>query len=981
MTVEHGFIAERSQEIPELHCTATIFRHQRSGARLLSVRSDDENKVFGVSFRTPASDSTGVAHILEHSVLCGSEKYPVKEPFVELIKGSLQTFLNAMTYPDKTCYPVASANQQDFYNLVDVYLDAVFHPLLTPEVLMQEGWHNTVDAQGRLTTKGVVFNEMKGAYSSPDSLLQQYSQQSLFPDITYGHDSGGHPEHITDLTWDDFSAFYRRHYHPANSYIFFYGDDPEPARLQRLDAVLSAYSACETDSAIALQPAFSAPVEIAKPYAVDDDAQDIEADTEADDATAGGRRCMFTVNVRLGEMQDPEKNLAWHILEQLLIGLPSSPLRKILLDSGLGEDLTGAGLEDELREHYFSVGLKGIGRDDIDQAEGLIWQCLKDLVAHGIDQDEIAAAINTVEFALREQNTGSYPRGLVLMFEALSTWLYDGDPLALWPFEAPLAQIKRQLSAGQNYFEKLIADELLANSQRSRVILYPDPALALAEKNREQQRLAEIANALDTEQKKALQQRAEALQKKQEQADQAADLAKIPRLKKTDLPVDNTEISSELGTLAGVEYLYHDLPTRGVVYLDLAFDLRGLPTDLLPYVGIFGRALLELGTATESAVDLTRRIARETGGIEPNVFISARQGDDDDYVGRLVLRGKSTSAKTQALIDVFSTVLGDIRFDDPERLRQIVLESKARSEQHLIPAGHSVVAMRMSAHAGVAGWSNERVNGVEQLFFLRQLAQRIDTDFASVVSELETIRNLLLRASTCVANLCCEASDRAEVEAPLKNLLQSLNADPTERDAPSPLSLPTREGLSVPSPVHYAGQGGQVFLGGYRYRGSDMVVTRYLGTTYLWDRVRVQGGAYGAFCSLDRHSGQLILVSYRDPNVDKTLQAYAELSDFLRVHRPEPEELEKSIVGAIGEIDRYRLPDAKSYIALLRHLLGDDAQRRAGLRAEVLATQVEDFHHFAEAVDWVIKEGQTCVLGAEASLRASAADLSITKVI
>jgi len=478
----HGFALERELTIPELSATARIYRHAKTGGRLLSLISPDENKVFGIAFRTPPADSTGLPHILEHSVLCGSRKYPVKEPFVELIKGSLNTFLNALTFPDKTCYPVASANLQDFYNLVDVYLDAVFYPNLTENTLRQEGWHYDIETpDAPLAYKGVVFNEMKGVYSSPDSLLGEYSQRALYPDNCYGLDSGGDPERIPDLTFAQFKDFHTRLYHPANAYAFFSGDDDPDKRLELLDAYFSEFEAAkhgQVKSTVEPQPAFASPRRFVHTYAADapDEPEDRnEAEGEEIDGAAEGDaaegdenapRAMCTINFGLPALVE-EKNaadlsLALNVLDHILIGLPSSPLRKALVDSGLGEDVTGGGLETDLRQISFSVGLKGLrapsAEADSDKVEALILTTLNDLYEGGLHKDDILAAINSVEFDLRENNTGSYPRGLSLFFESLSTWLYDGDPLLLLPFEAPLQRLKARLEAGEKVFENLIRD-------------------------------------------------------------------------------------------------------------------------------------------------------------------------------------------------------------------------------------------------------------------------------------------------------------------------------------------------------------------------------------------------------------------------------------------------------------------------------------------------------------------------------------------
>ncbi|MBR4422987.1 MAG: insulinase family protein, partial [Mailhella sp.] len=471
---KHGFRLVREEELREAGGVARLWKHVVTGSELLSICNGDENKSFGVSFRTPPRDSTGVAHILEHSVLCGSEKYPVKEPFAELLKSSLQTFLNAMTYPDKTCYPVASCNLSDFYNLVDVYLDAVFHPRIDENVLRQEGWHIEPGDGGGWQYKGVVYNEMKGVYSSPESVLQEQCQHAVCPDTLYRLDSGGDPEKIPDLTFRQFREFHEAYYHPSNARFFFWGDDPEDARLARLEKELAPYAFRKVDSAVPLQPRFTAPRRVDAVYAA---------------SGAGGEKPHAAVNWLLCETRETEEMLVLDMLEHIVAGLPGSPLRKALLDSGLGEDIAGCGLESELRQAYFSMGLLSVGREDAPAMERIMLDTLAGLAEEGVPGPAVQAALNTLEFALRENNTGSLPRGLAAMLASLSEWLYDGDPLAPLAWEKPLASLKARLASGEKVFENAIRRWFLDNPHRVLVVVSPEEGLAEARQQAESSRL------------------------------------------------------------------------------------------------------------------------------------------------------------------------------------------------------------------------------------------------------------------------------------------------------------------------------------------------------------------------------------------------------------------------------------------------------------------------------------------------------------
>ena len=601
---DHGFEQVREEEIPEFNTRGFLYRH-RTGAELLSLVNADENKVFGITFRTPPKDSTGVAHILEHGVLCGSRKYPVKELFMELVKGSHHTFLNAFTCPDKTCFPVASQNLRDFYNLVDVYLDAVFHPRLTPQVLQQEGWHYELEnAADPLAYKGVVFNEMKGAYDDPESLLLEHAQHSLFPDNAYGVDSGGNPRHIPELTFEKFESFHRTFYHPSNARVFFCGDDDPERRLLLLEEYFKDFEPRAVDSAVAPQRPFAAPRRQVHPYAVSRDGD-------------GANQSMVAVSWLLGDDIDAETGMALLILEHLLLGTSASPLHKALIDSGLGEDVVGAGMEGELRQIYFSVGLRGVQRQRAGAVEELVLETLGQLARDGFDGELIAASMNTTEFRLRENNTGSVPRGLALMMRALSTWIHDRDPFIHLGFERTLKRVASRLGDGGWGFHEMIREHLLNNPHRTTLVLEPDPHLGERREADERARLERARAALDPQGLEALAAASRELRRMQETPDSPQALATLPRLRLGDLEREISTIPLEVGEHHGVRTLYHDIFTNGIVYLEVGFDIRVLPQEYLPYLSLFGRGLVEMGTSKEDFVKLARRIGSRTGGSAP----------------------------------------------------------------------------------------------------------------------------------------------------------------------------------------------------------------------------------------------------------------------------------------------------------------------------------------------------------------------------
>ncbi len=963
MKIENGFELLEVTEIEELKTEAVLYRHVKTGARLLSLCNDDENKVFGITFRTPPKNSTGIAHIMEHSVLCGSRKYPVKEPFVELLKGSLNTFLNAMTFPDKTCYPVASQNLQDFYNLVDVYLDSVLHPRISPSILQQEGWHYEVDSvEGPLSYKGVVFNEMKGAYSSPQGYLAEKSQQLVFPDITYGLDSGGDPKEIPRLSYEEFKEFHATHYHPSNAWVFFYGNDDPRKRLELIDEYFKDYEPLEAKTSIPLQPYRSGPRRETLFYAWNGQ--------ESGDSGENNSKSMITVNWLLPEVTDTLLTYSCHILRHILIGMPGSPLRKALIESRLGSDIAGIGLETDLRQMYFSVGLKGIQAENADKVEALIMETLKGLVSQGIDEEAVEAALNTIEFSLRENNTGSYPRGLVVMLRSLTAWLYDQDPIAPLKFEAPLNQIKARLANKEPYFETLIQKHFLDNPHQVTLLLKPDPNLAERLDLEEKEKLAKIQSSMSREEMEDLAANTQKLRKLQETPDPPEALATIPCLKVSDLDREEKEIPLELMREKSTEILFHDLFTSGIAYLDVGFDLHHLPQAYLPYFRLFGRSLTEMGTESDDYVKLGLRIARKTGGIYPDIFASSIYGEKHAAM-RLFLRTKCMMHQVEDLFGILTDLIHKTRLDNRERFRQMLLEEKARQEQRIIPAGHMMVNTRLRAQFSEADWAGERMSGVSYLAFLRQLCKDMDQPktWPGVLNILEDMRRILFNAEAMVFNVTLDAPNWDRFQPHLQGFIHGLPCVSTSQVSWIPDHHDPFEGLSIPAQVNYVGKGHNLFDEGYAAHGSAHVISGYLRTSWLWDRIRVQGGAYGAFSMFDRISGTFTLVSYRDPNLLKTLDNFDQAAGFLRNTPLNEAELHKAIIGAIGKVDTYRLPDTKGYVSMLRYLVGETDAMRRQKREEILGTSIEDFRRFGELLENFTKKGIVKVLGSETALK------------
>jgi Zn-dependent M16 (insulinase) family peptidase len=676
---------------------------------------------------------------------------------------------------------------------------------------------------------------------------------------------------------------------------------------------------------------------------------------------------MILVNWLIGETTDPEVSLGYDILDHVLTGTLASPLRKALIDSGLGEELLGGGLNDGLRQAYFSIGLKGVATDDVDKVEDVILRTLADLAQNGIDRDTVEASLNTAEFRLRENNTGHFPRGLSLMLRSLGSWLYGADPVAPLAFEAPLAAIKERIATDDRYLESMIDRLFLKNGHRTTVILHPDPDLASREEEAEKARLAQARAAMSPRQIQELVGLNERLKLRQETPDSPEALATIPRLALEDLDRQEKTIPREVLERAGTNVLYHDLFTNGIVYLDVGFDLHVLPRELLPYVPLFARALLEVGTTREDVVKLTQRIGRSTGGIHPDVHLSTLH-DGRQATAWLFLRGKAMLSQADELLAILRDIITSARLDNRERFRQMVLEQKARQEASLVPGGSGVVGARLGAHFGEAAWVGEQLHGISNLFFVRQLARAVDDDWPRVQAALEQIRQMLVNRGGMICNVTLDAAGWQSFAPRLDAFLADLPSVPAQAAVWSPEPLPSFEGLVMPGKVNYVGKAASLYDAGYRYDGSAEVIGRFLSRTWLWDQVRVKGGAYGISGRLNHRTGVFAYVSYRDPNLLDTLSVYDQSARFLREVALDQGEVTKAIIGAISDIDPYMLPDAKGRVSLDRYLSGEPDAFRQRVRDEVLSTTVEDFRAFADALDAVKDLGHVVVLGSPAAV-------------
>ena len=971
MTVLHGFELLKEATIPELSSQVRHYRHTKTGAELLSVENNDDNKSFGVAFQTPAPDDSGLPHILEHSVLAGSRKYPLKDPFFEMIKTSLASFINAMTFPDMTIYPVASTNIKDFYNLIDVYLDAVFYPLLTERTFQQEGWHYepSEDSNG-VIYKGIVFNEMKGYFSSPEIMMGDKSLALTLPDTPYGNNSGGDPAAIPTLTYANFKEYHATYYHPSNARFFFYGDDEPEQRLKLVNEFIAEFEHKDVQKEMPRQPRFSEPRNVVIPV-------------DAGEATAEDNKALMTINWLLGDVTNTREMMALSLLNQILIGNPASPLTVALLESGLGEDLTGGGLNPFSREAVYSIGMKGILAEESEAIEELILQTLGELADDGIDADTIAAALNTAEFDMREKNTGRMPRGLDTFIGILPVWMHGGDPIEALAFESDLQAIKQAYAENLSYFESLIGKYLLQNNHRVTVTLAPDPTVKSQRDSDEQRRLDDYNATLSTSDRTFIAEEVAALKAHQERMDSPEVVAKLPTLKLSDLERNIKVLPNEVHHIGETPLLYHDLGTSGVVYLDLSFDLNSLPIEYVPYVSIFSKALTELGTNDTDFIAFQNRIGAQTGGIDAGEQATLTL-DRTNTIIRLLIRAKAMVGQTPQLLDILTDVLLNINFDNRERLRQMVLEDKAQMEAYLGLAGHAHANTRLRSLFDVVGWFNEQNNGISQLFFLRDLALHLDDQWDNILYTLNTMRELIINRTTMLVNVTLDQQPFEGIQSQLVKFIENIpqrNVIPQTWDY---ALSPRYEGLAVTTQVNFVGKGANLFDLGYKANGSQYVILNQFNLTYMFNKIRLQGGAYGGTLSFNLISGVGTFLSWQDPTIVETLANYDAGAEYLRTLELSQEELDKSIIGAIGNVDAYLLPDAKGMAAMTNYLIGNTDDKRQQRRDEIFGTTMADFRVFAEVLAEVAKNGAVVVAGSPDKLAAAnerlAIPMTITKV-
>ena len=948
------------REIADIGCMSVLMRHKKTGARVALLSNDDENKVFYIGFRTPPTDSTGVPHILEHSVLCGSKAFPVKDPFVELVKGSLNTFLNAMTYPDKTLYPVASCNSKDFRNLMHVYLDAVFYPNIyqNESIFRQEGWHyETDEATGELTINGVVYNEMKGAYSSADDVLETAIVNSLYPNTTYGVESGGDPEVIPDLTYQEFLDFHGKYYHPSNSYIYLYGDMDMVEQLTFIDEqYLSGFDALAVDSEIAEEMQFGDRYRtIVKEYPLNEG-------EDADENT------YFAANFSVGESTDRELCMAFQIVDYALCSAPGAPLKEALVKKGIGKDVYSI-WDNGIKQPYFSVIAKGTSVERQQEFLDTIRDVLEQIVKAGFDEKALLAGLNYYEFKYREADFGAYPKGLMYGLQMLDSWLYDEEKVFV---HIELLDTFKSLrdKVGSGYFEQLIQKYLLDCDNCSMVVLKPVEGLLEKQEQALKEKLAAIKQSMTEDELASVQTTYENLLAFQETEDTEEAIATLPLLERADLKKEAAKIVNEERKLSdGTMLLYHNQTTNGIGYLRMIFNLQNIPEAYFPYVGLLKCCLGLLNTANYSYGDLFNETNLVTGGMAVVNNAYSRLDDLNACTVTMELKTKVFYENLDKAVELMKEIILTSDLTDEMRLKEILAEAKSRMQAQMMSGGHSVAAGRALSYGSVSGRLSEELSGVPFYRLVARMEEQFDGEKSALIEKLQTVAKMIFRPENLMVDFVGEESAVARLDEPVAAFKDSLYTCDVEKAAYCPVPERKNEGFMTAGQIQYVCRAGNYRRKGLSYTGALKVMKVMMGYEYLWMTVRVKGGAYGCMCSFGR-TGESYFVSYRDPNLSKTLEVYEKAADAIANYKADERTMTQYIIGAISDLDTPMNPAAKGLFSLSAYMTGLTDEILQKERDEILMATPEDIRGLAAYIRAFMEEDFLCVVGNAGKIKA-----------
>ncbi|MCF2668055.1 MULTISPECIES: insulinase family protein [Lachnospiraceae] len=945
----------KEEELKGIQSKGYLMRHKKSGARVLLIENDDENKVFSIGFRTPPSDSTGVPHIMEHSVLCGSKNFPAKDPFVELVKGSLNTFLNAMTYPDKTVYPVASCNDKDFQNLMHVYMDAVLYPNIYEheETFRQEGWSYKLDsADDKLSYNGVVYNEMKGAFSSPEGVLDRVVLNTLFPDTSYANESGGDPEVIPELTYEQFLDFHRTYYHPSNSYIYLYGDMDMEEKLCWLDReYLCHYEKKVVDSEIHLQEAFSEMKELEMPYSI--------ASDESEDENT-----YLSYNKVIGTSLDRELYLAFEILDYALLSAPGAPLKTALTDAGIGQDIMGS-YDNGIYQPIFSVIAKNADADQKDKFIEVIENVLTDIVKNGMDQKALEAGINYHEFRYREADFGNYPKGLMYGLQIMDSWLYDDDkPFIHIEALDTFAFLKKQV--GTRYYEDLIQKYLLDNTHGAIVIVKPEKGRTARMDAELDAKLQEYKASLGDEEIREMVSRTKKLEEYQSEPESEEALERIPVLNREDISREIDPIFNEEMNLAGVPVVFHEIETNGIGYVDVMFDLSGVSAEELPYVGILQSVLGIIDTENYGYGELFNEINMHTGGIGTSLelYNDVTNIREKVFKATFEIKGKALYPKLEKTFEMMGEILTASKLNDTKRIKEILAMTKSRLSMKFQSSGHTTAALRALSYASPSAKFKDMTNGIDFYQKIVDLSEHFEEEKESITATLINLTKKLFRPDNMMISYTASKEGMDGLEKMIANLSERLYKEVPE-ETPCIIHCEKKnEGFKTASKVQYVARTGNFIDNGAAYTGALQILKVILSYDYLWQNIRVKGGAYGCMSNFNR-IGEGYFVSYRDPNLKRTIEVYEGIVDYLKNFTVSDRDMTKYIIGTISNIDQPMTPATKGERSMNLYMNKVSADMIREERSQILDATQDDIRALYRVVEAVLKADQLCVVGSE----------------
>ncbi len=943
----------KNTQIQDLKSQGILLRHKKSGARVNLVLNDDENKVFYIAFRTPPINSTGLTHILEHCVLCGSKNFPVKDPFIELVKGSLNTFLNAITYPDKTVYPVASCNDKDFQNLIHVYMDAVFYPNIYKykEIFCQEGWHYELeDKDAELKINGVVYNEMKGAFSSADDVLEREILNSLYPDTAYQYESGGDPKNIPDLSYEEFLDFHSKYYHPSNAYIYLYGNVDAAEKLQWMDEVyLSHYDVDDFDTRIATQPPFASPVHSTKKYS-------IGSNESTQDKT------YLSCSWSIGNSLERERYLAFEVLDYALLNSQGAPVKQALIDAGIGKDIQG-GYDNGLYQPIFSIIAKNANSADKERFLSIIRKTLEEQVKNGIDKEALLASINNAEFKYRELDFGNYPKGLILGLNAMDSWLYDDmEPYMHLELLDTYKFLREQIGTG--YYEKLVQECMLDNTHVSIITMEPEQGLTAKDEQALTERLAEYKASLSQDEIDELIAFTKRLEEYQDEPNSEEGLAAIPMLAIEDIKKEVEDFNNQLIDANKTPVLWHDIDTNGIIYMDLMFDTRYVPEKLVPYLGVLRLLLGYLDTANYSYGQFANEVNLHMGSQHNSVTVFSHAKDTYKYQVKFETRVSMLEEELDKAFELVQEMLFSSSLSDNKRIKELLSQMKSSLEADLSGSGHIVSASRALSYYLPRSKYSDMTTGID---FYR-LVKKLETDFENqkedLKEKLSTIMRMVFNKENLMVNVTCGKSGKDKVLDALVGFEKQLYPLPDDVKEAVITCNPSNEGFKDASQIQYVSQAGSFKDQGYEYTGAFKVLKTILSYDYLWQNIRVKGGAYGCSGAFTR-TGDAYFTTYRDPKLAESLEVFAKTVDYLKDFKCSDRDMTKYVIGTISGMDQPLYPKANGRRSMMAYLAELTEKMIQQERDEVIGVTVEDIRKLAEPVQAVLDKKHICVIGNE----------------